>query len=151
MSATPEIPDNVVAFYARGSMPRGVRNNNPGNIRLGDQWKGLCSVQMDKSFCQFESPQYGIRAMGYILRNSYFLRMHLNTVRKIIQRWAPNTENDTDSYVGTVSKALGVREDDYIDLRTDNYLGDFVQAIIKHENGSQPYTGLQIISGVRLV
>lgn len=151
MSATPVIPDNVTAFYARGSMPRGVRNNNPGNIRLGDQWQGLCSVQTDKSFCQFSEIAYGIRCLGYILRNSYFQRQGLNTVSKIITRWAPSTENDTPAYIAAVSKGLGIHGDDLIDLRSDNMLGDLVQCIIKHECGSQPYTGLQIIAGIRLI
>lgn len=50
---------------------RGIRNNNPGNIRWGDEWKGLVpeTQRTDKSFCQFKSAEYGIRAMIIILRN----------------------------------------------------------------------------------
>jgi hypothetical protein len=151
MSATPVIPDNVVAFYARGSMPRGVRNNNPGNIRLGDTWQGLCSVQTDKAFCQFSEIGYGMRCLGYILRNSYFHRQALTTPRKIISRWAPPNENDTESYIQAVCDATHVHDTDYIDLRKDGLLCDLMMAIVKHENGTQPYLAAQFVAGIRLI
>ena len=46
-------------------LPRGIRNNNPLNIRrtAKDQWKGLRAQQTDASFCQFESLEYGWRAV----------------------------------------------------------------------------------------
>ena len=53
------------------AIPRGIRNNNPGNIRWSnDQWKGLIPKDQasDKAFCVFRSPEYGIRAMARILR-----------------------------------------------------------------------------------
>lgn len=62
--------------------PRGIRNNNPGNIRWGDDWKGLVpkDQRTDKSFCQFTTPEYGIRAMIIILRN-YQRKYGLDTVK----------------------------------------------------------------------
>lgn len=151
MSATPVIPDNVVAYYARGSMPRGVRNNNPGNVRLGDAWQGMCDVQTDKSFCQFTDIKFGMRVLGYLMRMSYYQRLHLDTVTKLITRWAPSTENDTPAYIAAVSTNLRVGPQDIIDLRNDAVLGDLIACIIKHECGAQPYTGLQIMSGIRLL
>lgn len=51
--------------------PRGIRNNNPGNIRWGENWQGLKKdgKERDSSFCVFESPEYGIRALAKILIN----------------------------------------------------------------------------------
>lgn len=119
---------------------RGIRNNNPGNIRWGDEWKGLVpEVQRtDKSFCQFRTPEFGIRAMIIILRN-YQSKYGLKTITGIIKRWAPPNENDTQAYIRSVAQATGTDADKSIDLTDSRKLIPLLQAIIKHENGSQPY------------
>ncbi|MFB5172829.1 structural protein [Erwinia amylovora] len=119
---------------------RGIRNNNPGNIRWGDDWKGLVpeSLRTDKSFCQFKSAEYGIRAMIIILRN--YQRKHgLSTIMEIINRWAPDVENDTQAYIDSVAKSTGVPADKQIDTTDSRFMTRLLQAIINHENGSQPY------------
>ncbi|WP_168428671.1 structural protein [Erwinia amylovora] len=119
---------------------RGIRNNNPGNIRWGDDWKGLVpeSLRTDKSFCQFKSAEYGIRAMIIILRN--YQRKHgLSTIMEIINRWAPDVENDTQAYIDSVAKSTGVPADKQIDTTDSRFMPRLLQAIINHENGSQPY------------
>ncbi|MCE1635766.1 structural protein, partial [Enterobacter hormaechei] len=90
-------------------MSRGIRNNNPGNIRWGDDWQGLmpASQRTDKSFCQFVGPEYGLRAMIKILHN-YNRKYGLKTVKEIISRWAPTNENNTDAYINHVCKCPGV-------------------------------------------
>lgn len=119
---------------------RGIRNNNPGNIRWGDEWKGLVpeGQRNDKSFCQFKSPEFGIRAMIIILRN-YQSKYGLKTITGIIKRWAPPNENDTQAYIRSVSQATGTDADKPIDLTDSRKLFPLLQAIIKHENGTQPY------------
>ncbi|MDQ1226480.1 hypothetical protein QE443_002641 [Pantoea ananatis] len=119
---------------------RGIRNNNPGNIRWGDEWKGLVpEVQRtDKSFCQFKTPEFGIRAMIIILRN-YQSKYGLKTITGIIKRWAPPNENDTQAYIRSVAQATGTDADKPIDLTDSRKLFPLLQAIIKHENGTQPY------------
>lgn len=119
---------------------RGIRNNNPGNIRWGDEWKGLVpeTQRTDKSFCQFKSAEYGIRAMIIILRN--YQRKHgLSTISGIINRWAPTNENDTQAYINSVAKATGVDPDQRIDTSDSRFMMKLLQAIIQHENGDQPY------------
>lgn len=148
---SPKIPGNVTEYYVGKKIPRGVRNNNPGNIRIGDNWQGLAPMQEDGSFCQFSDAKYGIRALAYLLLKSYHIKRGLNTVRKIINRWAPPSENDTASYVMQVAKAMQVGADEAIDLTKEFALAGLVAAIIKHENGAQPYSGLQIMAGVRMV
>jgi len=120
--------------------PRGIRNNNPGNIRWGDEWQGLVgkSQRTDKSFCQFTSPEYGIRAMIVILRN-YQSKYGLRTITGMIKRWAPPNENDTQAYINSVAQATGTNADRPIDLNDSRKLFPLLQAIISHENGSQPY------------
>jgi len=119
--------------------PRGIRNRNPGNIRRSrDRWKGLSSRQTDPAFFVFEAPLWGIRAMAVILRN--YQRKHgLRTVGQIIRRWAPAVENDTAAYVAAVAKAIRVQPRDRLDLSERATLRDLIAAIIRHENGQQPY------------
>lgn len=120
--------------------PRGIRNSNPGNIRWGDDWKGLVPTaqRTDKSFCQFVKPEYGIRAMVIILRN--YQRKHgLNTVSGIINRWAPPNENNTQAYINSVAQAVGVSPDHKVDVGDSRIMFPLLEAIIKHENGQQPY------------
>ena len=123
---------------------RGIRNNNPGNIRWGDEWQGLVpqAQRTDKSFCQFISPEYGIRAMIIILRN-YQSKYGLKTITGIVKRWAPPNENDTQAYIRSVATATSTDADKPIDLTDSRKLFPLLQAIIKHENGSQPY-GLDV-------
>ena len=128
---------------------RGIRNNNPGNIRHGDKWEGLSDIQSDSSFCVFQSPVYGIRAMAKILLN-YQNKYHLDTIEDIIARWAPPNENDTQSYIKSVSAAVGVLPDDEISLNNKNVMMSLIKAIIKHENGEQPYSEEQILNGINL-
>lgn len=122
----------VVAAYGA---TRGLRNNNPGNIRRGITWKGMAAVQTDKEYIVFETPAYGIRAMGRVL-DTYKNRYGLNTIRGIIERWAPASENDTASYVAHVARVVGVGPDAQL---TAAHRPLLVAAIVKHENGVQPY------------
>ena len=95
---------------------RGLRNNNPLNIRrTADRWEGAAVTQTDKSFVQFSTMAYGYRAAWKILDNYWldFSRRRVPyTLRNIIARWAPPTENDTESYIRTVVSlsALGGNE-----------------------------------------
>lgn len=120
-------------------IPRGIRNNNPGNIRVGDDWNGLVEEPTDKSFCQFIAACYGIRAMVVILLK-YYKKHKLHTVEQIINRWSPSVENDTHGYVDHVCFQLNVRADESLNLTDKRVMEALVRAIIKHENGVDPYT-----------
>lgn len=129
-------------------IPRGIRNNNPGNIRhSGNQWQGMAAQQTDAAFVQFISPEYGIRALSKLL-DTYASRYGVDTVRKIISKYAPNTENNTEAYVNSVARALGVQPDTIISLT--QHKAALVAAIIEHENGAQPYTLAQINTGTTM-
>ena len=93
-------------------LPRGIRNNNPLNIRRSkDQWKGLAEQQNDRSFCQFKSLEWGWRAAFYLLTRTYYHKYRLYTIRGIISRWAPSCENDTSAYVQNVARLTGIDPD----------------------------------------
>jgi hypothetical protein len=129
--------------------PRGIRNNNPGNInRDGIEWQGMAADQSsDPRFVVFTDPVWGIRAIAKILIN--YGQHGVSTVRTAIMRWAPPTENDSTAYVQAVARALMVAPDAKIDLHDKATLISFVQAIIRHENGSQPYPLATIVDGVQ--
>lgn len=129
-------------------MSRGIRNNNPGNIRHGaSNWQGMSSAQTDKDYIQFDDPVYGIRAIAKLLKN-YQTRYGLNTVAEIINRWAPPSENITGAYVKHVAEVAGVKPDQ--EILIDDYMRPVILTIIQHENGRQPYTVDQIEKGISL-
>ena len=101
-------------------LPRGIRNNNPLNIRRSrDQWKGMLKTQNDRSFCQFETLEYGWRAAFYLLTRTYYHKYRLYTIRGIISRWAPSSENDTSAYIQNVSRLTGIAPDEPIGIPSD--------------------------------
>ena len=101
-------------------LPRGIRNNNPLNIRRGkDQWKGLRAQQQDAAFCQFETLEYGWRAAFYLLTRTYYHKYRLYTIRKIIGKWAPPGENQIEAYIRNVSRLTGIDPDEPIGIPSD--------------------------------
>jgi len=133
------------------STPRGIRNNNPGNIdRTAERWQGMAADQSsDSRFVVFSAPVWGLRALAKVLL-SYQRKHGLRTPAAIIGRWAPPVENDTGSYARQVAKALGVGVDDQIDLQQPETLQRILPAIVQHENGQQPYPEALIAEAVRL-
>jgi len=130
-------------------IPRGIRNNNPGNIKKNDvEWEGLSAIQTDKTFFQFNDPIYGIRALTKILRtyrNSY----NIKNIWGIINRYAPPSENDTESYKNFVKEKTGLNMLEEIKFTVEGYL-PVVKAIILMENGEQPYDDEIILQGMHL-
>lgn len=135
--------------FAVYTMTRGLRNNNPGNIRLNGSiaWLGQSPSQLDPDFVQFSSPEYGIRALARLLSN-YYTRYNLDTVDALISRYAPSTENNTHAYIDSVANSIGV--DAYTPIDVNAYLPSLISAIIRHENGLQPYSGDTILKGISL-
>lgn len=132
------------------TIPRGIRNNNPGNIRYtGTKWLGLADPPSDGAFCRFTSPEYGIRAIARII-TTYYEKHGLNTVRGIVDRWAPPMENDTRAYIAHVSDRCGVGADQVIDPRAWLIMSALVCSIILHENGQQPYSDDVVRNGVTM-
>ena len=102
------------------SLPRGIRNNNPLNIRRSkDKWKGMRAVQSDAQFCQFESLEWGWRAAFWLLTRTYYHKYRLFTIRTIVQKWAPAIENDTKAYIANVSRLTGIDPDEPIGIPSD--------------------------------
>ena len=121
----------------KNNLPRGYRNNNPGNIRInGDLFQGEIRPSKGKSFKQFETMAYGYRAIFRILRN-YYNNYNLDTIRKMIGRWAPENDNDTEAYVKAVSGYAGIPADDPININDREQMIRIVSGMSKVENGRE--------------
>lgn len=124
---------------------RGLRNNNPLNIRKStDKWLGLSPVQRDAGFFQFVELSYGYRAAGKLLRN--YQKLHsLYNLKGLIERWAPAKENNTEAYIARVARELStyagrpIDGETHLDLIHDKeLLRKTIIAMHIVENGARP-------------
>jgi hypothetical protein len=132
------------------SLPRGVRNNNPGNVRRGQPWEGLAPQQTDPAFCQFIDAQHGIRALALIL-NSYQAVDGCMTVQQMINRWAPpSDDNPTTAYVDFVAGRLGLAPDGQPVISDPAVMAAMVNAIIAQECANYAYPADVVAAGIAL-
>ena len=116
-------------------MSRGLRNNNPGNIRRSKvRYKGEVRPSRDPEFKEFSSMAYGYRAV-FVLLDTYRSRYGLTTIRQMLNRYAPPEENFTEGYVRFVSDYSGVMPDEIVDTRSEMDMIPIVSAMSKIENG----------------
>lgn len=94
--------------------PRGIRNNNPLNIRIGNSWLGERMNPTDPAFEEFVAIEYGYRAAFCILRR-YIRRYNKNTITAIVSTWAPANENNTQRYINFVADKMQISPSDIID------------------------------------
>lgn len=136
--------------------PRGIRNNNPGNIEWGSPWQGLVPRDRatDPRFCQFTDPAYGIRALAVVLLTYYDKRKardgsRIDSVREVIERWAPPSENNTTAYAKQVAAVLNVDPNsETLNLHDYATLRGIVEGIIRHENGNPDSYGVAPFNNV---
>lgn len=128
-------------------IPRGLRNNNPGNLRTiaRNPWAGQVGGDAD-GYGVYDAMQSGARAAAKQLLK--YQRAGLNTVRKLIATWAPSVENNTEAYIAAVAKALGVGADQAIDVNAN--LEALAWAIFKHECGWVSFSRAESDQWVRL-
>lgn len=130
--------------------PRGLRNNNPLNIRRSaDLWQGLRKEQSDPEFFQFESIAWGYRAAFVVLR-TYRHRYGANTIDRIVKRWAPQADgNDTEYYIRKVAVLTGLDRNEEVDDRNMKVMTDLVAAMSRVENGV-PAVPREVLAGWNL-
>jgi len=125
---------------------RGIRNNNPLSIRHSkDRWLGADVTQTDTSFVQFKGMVFGYRAAWKILMTYYRTLSREGTfftVRNIVSRWAPPSENPTESYIRKVLLMTGIGGQENL-LPPDNVdgygkLSRLLAAMTVMENGILP-------------
>lgn len=115
-------------------IPRGIRNNNPLNIRIGNTWLGEVQEPTDPSFEQFCSMEYGIRA-GMILLRRYIRHYKRTTIPQVIAAWAPATENDVQRYIDVVCQLSAISPEDQLDYFNEEQMVRLVDAMAFHECG----------------
>lgn len=147
-------------------LPLGARLHNPGNIErvAGVIWQGQHETQPHPRFVRFTAPEWGIRAICRVLITYQDKRQAadgsaIDTVREIVERWAPPGENDTDAYVASAAQRLAQVVDptagdlvagQQIDVTDYATMRGMVEAIIHHENGFVPYDEATIVKGIVL-
>lgn len=115
-------------------IPRGIRNNNPLNIRIGNVWLGEVREPTDPNFEQFISMVYGVRA-GFVLLRRYIRHYHRTTIPQVIAAWAPSTENNTEAYITAVCQMSKISRDETLDYYNQDQMFRLMDAMIFHECG----------------
>ena len=121
---------------------RGERNNNPGNIDYNpaNKWQGQLphNPAEESRFCRFQSPEYGIRAI-YKLLQTYQTKYGLNSVKAIINKYAPPIENNTTGYINRAAADIGIGINDHLNTKDKKTGIALATAIVGVELGYQPY------------
>lgn len=141
LQAASEPVESVINYGQPGNNAIGLRNNNPGNLRAAPN-----STGKNGGFSTFASPQDGLAALSRQLQ-LYGDRGN-NTLNGIIHTYAPRSENKTQSYIDAVSKNTGFNPSDRLNLQSPEVLEKLIPAIIKHENGTQPFSRDDILQGI---
>lgn len=133
---------------------RGLRNNNPFNLRKSaNKWQGKIKGT-DPSFETFDSVENGIRAGMIDIINDISLK-NQNTLKSLFATFAPEHENDTAAYIKHVSAVTGRGADDVLNPNKQidaNFLYKLAAAIIAKENLASEYKAIDtatIQEGVR--
>lgn len=123
---------------------RGLRNNNPGNIRYNsaNNWQGQTGKD-DKGFVIFDSAENGLRALARLLGNK--VKTGRYSIASLIAQYAPSSENNTAAYVASVSQRLQLSAN--ATLRSE-HLPNLIDAVITHENGKNPYSAAMISQSI---
>ena len=117
-------------------MSRGLTNCNPGNIRQSKtRYKGERRPSRDSEFKEFESMAYGYRAM-FVLLDTYSRRYGLCTIRQMLNRYAPPSENFTEGYIRFVSEKTGIAPDEIVNSHAARDMVPIVAAMSQIENGT---------------
>lgn len=121
-------------FIGQTNLPLGLRNNNPGDLRASFSIPWMGQNGSDSGFCTFTDTSYGLRALAVDLTNK-ITSDGLNTISLIINKYAPPSENDTTTYINSVSGYTGWDSNTPIDLNNVN-LGILMRAIMNVELGT---------------
>jgi hypothetical protein len=116
-------------------LPRGLRNNNPLNIEAGvftQSQPGFAGS--DGRYARFETPQHGVDAAARLI-DVYAKKYGLNTIKGIVERWAPANENDPRAYAASVAGRLGIEPDQPLNMADPNVKGALLSAMAQFENG----------------
>lgn len=125
------------SFLGQSNLPRGIRNNNPGNLKISSSaWVGKVPVSenTDGVFEQFHYYAYGVRAMIKLIKN--YIKAGYNTIDEILYRYAPpGDNNNTELYIQYVDSQARIGRDTVINAGDKGMLSDVIIAMAHFENG----------------
>jgi hypothetical protein len=139
------------------SLPKNVRNNNPGNIMDSEFAKRQPGyVGSDGKFAVFDKPENGYSAHKTLL--SSYGSEGRDTIDAIINKWSPsnasgNTPESTEYYKSEVAKRLGIGIHDHLNMSDPNVLDALSKAMANFEGDKRAATGGRIgrASGGRIM
>ncbi|HHH4158356.1 TPA: hypothetical protein ACPZHF_003343 [Enterobacter cloacae subsp. cloacae] len=141
--------DGSNKYDAYGTVPRGVRNNNPGNLNFAGQAGATKESGDGGRFAVFESMQHGIAAL-YKQLQLYFKR-GINTLTSIVNTYAPDSDNNNVSaYISALTKATGKGADEVLDSGDTATIARLMKGIVDHENGKGYISSSDIMGGIQL-
>lgn len=117
---------------------RNARNNNPGNIEYGDFARRHGAVGSDGRFAIFPSKEVGSAAMDDLLQS--YSRSGRKSIRQIIGKWAPGSENDSNGYAEQVAKRLGVSADQPLNMDDPKIAAALAREMARVEGDPNAYT-----------
>lgn len=127
-------------YLGNEHLSRGYRNNNPVNIRKStNAWNGKLYENTDGEFEQFIDLVHGYRAAIVLLRGRGYINGGLNTIEKIISKFAPANENNTAGYISRVSQMSGIDKDAVIARNDKEAISKIIYAMSVVENDSNKY------------
>lgn len=139
--------DNTYDAY--GTMPRGIRNNNPGNLNYAGQAGATMEGGEGGRFAVFESMQHGVAAL-YKQLQLYFKR-GINTLSSIVKTYAPASDNNNvDAYISALTKATGKGANEVLDSGDTATIARLMKGIVDHENGKGYISSSDIMGGIQL-
>lgn len=140
-------PKNGAAQSGSGGGSRAERNNNPGNLEFRGQ-AGAVPEDGSGRFAKFGSTAEGVSALAKQLGR--YGDRGLNTLRKIINKYAPSSENNTQAYIDALSKRLGVSGDQALDLKDAGTLSGLIKGIARHEAGNDYLSDSDVMTGLSM-
>lgn len=141
--------DSKGGWIAPKSAPRGIRNNNPGNLNFANQSGATKEGGENGRFAVFESMEHGVAAL-YKQLQIYF-KKGVNTLSSIVKTYAPASDgNNVDAYVSALSKATGKGANEAIDAGDTSTIARLMKGIVDHENGKGYISSSDIMGGIQL-
>ncbi|HAT3847636.1 TPA: lytic transglycosylase [Serratia marcescens] len=141
--------------FSGANEPRGIRNNNPGNLNYVGQNGATLEDHATPRFARFNSAFEGFAALGKQIKAYYNGTskaagyQKLQSVEDIISRFAPASENNTQAYINKLSKMLGVGRGDSLNIQDPQVLATLMNGITQIENGKNPYAPEMVLKAAQ--
>ncbi|MFV9038960.1 lytic transglycosylase [Serratia fonticola] len=135
--------------------PRGIRNNNPGNLNFVGQSGAQLEDHATPRFAKFKTAFDGFAALGKQIKAYYTGTskaagyQKLQSVEDIISRFAPPSENNTQAYINKLSKTLGVGRGETLNIHDPQVLATLMNGITQIENGKNPYAPEMVLKAAQ--